>query len=83
LVWLSVWSEVQIVCIFHTHPGKYKLQLSVFNFGMTFLVAYRLARVVLEKRQLNGSSSSTVDLQHNGDWYLAFTYLLAFCEFLY
>jgi len=57
LVWLSVWSEVQIVCIWsswcHCHPKTPSSSRPVLPFW------YRLTEVVLEKRPLNGCSNSS------------------------
>ena len=57
LVWLSVWSEMQIVCIWyircHCHPKPHHL-LPHLNPDW-----YRLIWVVLEKRPLNRCSSSS------------------------
>jgi len=61
LVWLSVWRDVQIVCIWsswrHCHP---KTPLSLVSFKSRLLLPfwYRLNQVVLQKRPLNGCSSS-------------------------
>ena len=56
LVWLSVWSEVQIVCIWsswcHWHP-KSLSSLASFKSTLVLLFWYRLTEVVLEKRPLN------------------------------
>jgi len=59
LVWLSVWSEVQIVC---SHPADatsvpkpYRLLPHLIQTGFTFLV-HRFTHVALEKRPLNGYS---------------------------
>jgi len=57
LVWLSVWSEVQIVCIWsswcHCHP-KSPSSLASFKSRLALPFWYRLTQVVLEKRSLNG-----------------------------
>ena len=58
LVWLSVWSEMQIVCIWYIircdcHPKPHHL-LPHLNPDW-----YRLIWVVLEKRPLDGCSSSS------------------------
>jgi len=59
LAWLSVWSEVQMICIWsswcHCHPimsCSSKIQI-----GLPFWC--RLTQVVVEKRPLNGCSSSS------------------------
>jgi len=60
--WLSVWSEVQIVCIWsswcHSHP-KTPSSLAWFKFRLVLPFLYRFTQVVLEKRSLNGCSSCT------------------------
>jgi len=65
LVWLSVWSEVQIVCIWsswcHCHP-KTLSSLAWCKSGLILPFCYRLTQVVLEKRPLNGCSSSSSTL---------------------
>ena len=62
LVWLSVWSEVQIVCIWsswcHCHP-KTASSLAPLKSRLVLPFCYRLTQVVLEKRPLNGCSSSS------------------------
>ena len=62
LVRLSVWSEVQIVCIWstwcHCHP-KTPASVASFKSRLVLPFWYRLTQVVLEKRPLNGCSSST------------------------
>ena len=62
LVWLSVWSEVQSVCISsswcHCHP-KTPSPLATFKSRLVLPFQYWLTQVVLEKRLLNGSSSSS------------------------
>ena len=59
LLWLSVRSEVQIVCIWsswcHCRP-KTPSSLDSFKSRLVLPFWYRLTRVVLEKRQLNGWS---------------------------
>jgi len=59
LVWLSVLSEVQMICIWsswcHCHP-IISCSSTIQN-GLP--VWYRLTQVVLEKRPLNGCSSSS------------------------
>ena len=59
VVWLSVWSEVQVVCIWsswcHCHP-IISCSSKIQN-GLPFRC--RLTQVVLEKRPLNGCNSSS------------------------
>jgi len=61
LVWLSVWSEVQIVCIWsswcHCQP-KTPSSLASFNFRLILPFWHRFAMAVLEKRLLYPCSSS-------------------------
>jgi len=61
LVWLSVWSEVQIVCIWsswcHGHP-KTPSYLTSFKFRLVSPFWYRLTQVVLEKRPLICTSTA-------------------------
>jgi len=60
LTWLSVWSEVQMICIwsswYHCHPII--SCCSKIQNGLPFWC--RITQVVLEKRLLNGCSSSTL-----------------------
>ena len=49
LVWLSVWSEVQIVCL-------HMLQLILTSFKFRLLLSYWLTQVVLEKEAVKRSS---------------------------
>ena len=62
LMWLSVWSEVQIVCIvvqlMSLHP-KTSSSLASFKSRQVLPLWYRLTQVVLEKKPLNGCSSSS------------------------
>ena len=62
MVWLSVWSEVQIVCIWssrcHCHH-KIPPSHASFKSKLVFTFLVRLAQVVLEKMPLNGCSSSS------------------------
>jgi len=62
LVWLSVWSEVQIVCIWsswcHCRP-KTLSSLASFKSRLVLPFWYWLSQVVLGKRPLNGYSSSS------------------------
>ena len=66
LVWLSVWSEVQVVCIWssrcHCNP---QTPSSLASFKSRLVLAFRcwLTQVVLEKRPLNGCSSSSYVLK--------------------
>ena len=57
LVWLSVWSEVQIVCVWsswcHCHP-KTPSSFALFKSRLVLPFWHRLIQVVLEKRPLNG-----------------------------
>jgi len=59
LVWLSVWSEVQIVCIWsgwcQCHP-KTTSSLASFKSRLVLPFWYCLTQVVLEKGLLNGCS---------------------------
>jgi len=62
LVWLSVWSEVQIVCIWsswcHCHPQT-PSSLASFKSRLVLPSWYWLTQAVLEQRPLNGCSSSS------------------------
>jgi len=57
LVWLSVWSKVQMICIWstwcHCHPSS----LVSVKSRMVLSFWYQLTQVVLEKRPLNGCSN--------------------------
>ena len=57
LAWLSVWSEVQIVCIWsswcHCHP---QTPLSLTSFKSRLVLPFQLTQDVLEKRPLNRCS---------------------------
>ena len=57
LVWLSIWSEVQMICIWsswcHCHP-VISCFIKIQN-GLTFW--FRLIQIILEKRPLNGCVS--------------------------
>ena len=59
LMWLSVCSEAQIVCIWsswrHCHP-KTPSPLALFKSRLVLPFWYRLTQVVLENRPLNGCS---------------------------
>jgi len=65
LVWLSVWSDVQIVCIgglyVHLMPllPQTPSSLAAFKSRLVLLFWYQLTQVVLEKRPLKGCSSSS------------------------
>ena len=63
LVWLSVWSEVQIVCIWfswcHCHP-KTSSSLAPLKSRLVLPFWYWLTQAVLEKKPLNRCSSSVV-----------------------
>jgi len=63
LLWLSVCSEVQIVCMWsswcHCH-SKTPLSLAAFKSRLVLPFCCRLTQVVLEKRPLNGCSSVVV-----------------------
>ena len=76
LVWLSIWSEVQIICIClplhpqkphhllpHLNPDWFTFLVSVYIYLHIFEsgnLAHRHNIVVLDKRLLNGCSSSVV-----------------------
>jgi len=67
LVWLSVWSEVQLVCIIMVqlmpfHP-KAPSSLASFKSRLVLPFWYRLTQVVLENRPLNGCSSNNSSIQ--------------------
>jgi len=63
-LWLSVWSEVQIVCMWsswcHCHR-KTSSSLASFKSRLVLPFWYRLTLVGLEKRPLNGCSSSSFE----------------------
>ena len=58
LAWLSVWSEVQ-TCIWPSWCHCYSLSLAPVKSRLVLPFWYRLTQVVLEKRPLNGCSSSS------------------------
>jgi len=70
MVWLSVWSEVQMICIWfswcHRHPIV-SCSSKIQN-GLPFWC--RLTQVVLKKRLLNGCSSSTTTTTITTTFYL-------------
>jgi len=59
LVWLSLWREVQIVCIWssscHRHTQT-PSSLTSFKSRLVLPFWYQLTHVVLQKRPLNGCS---------------------------
>ena len=60
LVWLSVWSQMQIISIWSSwcHPKtKTPSSLATFKFRLVLPFWYRLTQVVLEKNPLSISSS--------------------------
>ena len=61
LAWLSVWSEVQI-CIWPSWCHCHSLSLASVKSRLVLPFWYRLTQVVLEKRPLNGCSSSSSTL---------------------
>ena len=67
LVWLSVWSEVQIVCVWsgwcHCHP-KTPSYLASNKSRLVLPIWYQLTRLTWEKRPLNRCSSSSY-IVHN------------------
>ena len=58
LAWLSAWSEVQ-TCIWPSWCHCHSLSLAPVKSRLVLPFRYRLTQVVLEKRPLNGSSSSS------------------------
>jgi len=54
LAWLSVWSKVQIVCIWPSWCHCHSLSLASVKSGLVLLFWYRLTRVVPNKGPLNG-----------------------------
>jgi len=63
LAWLSVWSEVQ-TCICPSWCYCHSLSLAPMKSRLVLPFWYRLTQVVLEKRPLNGSSSSSCENLH-------------------
>ena len=64
LAWLSVWSEVQ-TCIWPSWCHCHSLSLAPVKSRLVLPFWYHLTQVVLEKRPLNGCSSSILhDLFH-------------------
>ena len=82
LVWLSLWSEVQIVCIWsswcHYHPQTLS-SFASFKSRLVLPFWYRLTQVVLEKRPLNGCSSSYDALWLDITEALLTAFLIKFC----
>ena len=63
LAWLSVWSEVQ-TCIWTSWCHCHSLSLAPVKSRLVLPFWYRLTQVVLEKRPLNGCSSTSVMLMN-------------------
>jgi len=63
LVWLSVWSKVQIVCIWSI-PKPHHL-LPHFKSRLVLPFWYRLTQAVLEKRLLNGCVVAVLSKKNN------------------
>jgi len=79
LVWLSVWSEVQIVCIWSSWchcVQKPPTSLASFKSRLVSPLWYWLAQVVLEKRPLNGCSSSSSSSSRRRHHHIYFPCLL-------
>ena len=71
LVWLSVCSEVQIVCIWSSWClciQKSRSSLASFKSRLILPFWYRLTQVVPEKTPLNGCSSSNSNCYGNWNW---------------
>ena len=70
LVWLSVWCEVQIVCMWsswcHCRPET-PSSLASFKSRLVVPLWYRLTQVVVEKRPLNGCSPEET-FPHSCPW---------------
>ena len=64
LTWLSVWSEVQ-TCILPSWCHCHSLFLAPVKSTLALPFWYRLTQVVLEKRPLNGCSSSYFSVQNH------------------
>ena len=74
LVWLSVWSQVQ-TCIRPSWCHCHSLSPAPVKSRLFLPFWYRLTQVVLEKRPLNGSSSSSkYKYHHNCYWELLFNW---------
>ena len=58
-VWLSVWSKVQIVCIWSGCHRKIPSSLASFKSRLVLPFWCRIAQVVLEKRPFSGCNSSS------------------------
>jgi len=66
LMWLSVCSEVQIVCIMmQLMPLPSPLSLAAFKSRLVEPFWYRLTQVVLEKRPSNGCSVGVVNVSQS------------------
>jgi len=63
-VWLSVWSEVHMICILLADATATPSSLAS---RMTLPFWYRLAQVVLEKKPLSGCNSLFVSTNHTVD----------------
>jgi len=70
LAWLSIWSEVQ-TCIWPSCCHCHSLSLAPVKSRLVLPFWYQLTQVVLEKRPLNGCSSSC----------LLYLYLVGFCRY--
>jgi len=57
-VWLSVWSEIQIVCLVQLMPLRPRTPSSLASFTSRLVLPfwYQLTQVVMEKRPINGRS---------------------------
>jgi len=54
LMWLSVWSKVQMICIWSSLCNYHPSSLASSKSRMVLPYWYWLTQVVLEKRPLNG-----------------------------